>query len=311
LKTTIDSRQLSAFAALARCGSFTVAARELFLTQSAVSHAIRALEDDLGCRLVDRIGKRIQLTPSGEQFLRHTENILREMQAARSGVEALTKWGHGRLRVGASTTACQHLLPAVLREFRESFPKCVIKIEPGDHDRQLELLRGGHVDLAFLLEPKSEVSDGLTFVPLFEDELRFFVAPQHPWAQMRSVPRDAIASETLILYNKVSQTFRLVADYFKDEKIVLSNFIELGSMEAIKELSKLGLGAGVMAPWIASNELANGSLVSLPLGPRKLGRRWSVAYWKGRRLALAEEIFVGLCETVAKNLEVTQFKAAG
>jgi DNA-binding transcriptional LysR family regulator len=311
MKLTVDSRQLSAFSALARCGSFTVAARELFLTQSAVSHAIKALEDDLGCRLVDRIGKRIRLTPSGEQFLRHTENILREMQAARVELDALSKWGHSRLRVGASTTACQHLLPTVLREFRESFPKCIIKIEPGDHGRQLELLRAGHVDLAFLLEPSSAISEDLVFVPLFEDELRFFVAPQHAWAQLRSVPREALATETLILYNKASYTFRLVADYFKDEKITLTNFIELGSMEAIKELVKLGLGAGILAPWIATSELANGTLVSLPLGPRKLRRQWSVVYWKGRRLALAEEIFVGLCETVARNVGAAELKAAG
>ena len=311
MKTTVDSRQLNAFAALARCGSFTLAAKDLFLTQSAVSHAIKALEDDLGCRLVDRIGKRIQLTLSGEQFLRHTENILREMQAARSGMEAISRWGHGRLRVGASTTACQHLLPTVLREFRESFPKCVIRIEPGDQSRQMELLRAGHVDMAFLLQTPSDVSQDLVFVPLFEDELRFFVAPQHPWAGLQSVPAGALETETLILYNKLSYTFRLVADYFKEEKIVLSNFIELGSMEAIKELVKLGLGAGVLAPWIASAELANGTLVSLPLGRRRLRRQWSVAYWKGRRLALAEEIFVGLCETVAKNLGYSELEVAG
>jgi DNA-binding transcriptional LysR family regulator len=311
MKATVDSRQLNAFAALARCGSFTLAAKELFLTQSAVSHAIKALEDDIGCRLVDRIGKRIQLTPPGERFLQHAENILREMQAARAGMETLSKWGHGRLRVGASTTACQHLLPAVLREFRESFPKCVIRIEPGDHGRQLELLRAGHVDLAFLLEPHNGSSGDLVFVPLFEDELRLFVAPQHPWARLRGVPREALGTETLILYNKASYTFQLVADYFKEEKVVLSNFIELGSMEAIKELVKLGLGAGILAPWVAKSELANGSLVSLPLGTRSLRRRWSVAYWKGRRLALAEEIFVGLSETVAKNLGLPELRAAG
>ena len=311
MKATIDSRQLNAFAALARCGSFTLAARELFLTQSAVSHAIRALEDDLGCRLVDRVGKRVQLTLSGEQFLRHTENILREMQAARASMEVLSRWGHGRLRVGASTTACQHLLPNVLREFRESFPRCVIKIEPGDQSRQLELLRAGHVDLAFLLEPHTEISEELVFVPLFEDELRFFVAPQHPWAQLGKVPHESLSSETVILYNKTSYTFRLVTDYFKEDKVTLSNLIELGSMEAIKELVKLGLGAGILAPWIASAELASGTLVSLPLGVRKLRRQWCVAYWKGRRLALAEEIFVGLCETVAKNHGITELKATG
>ena len=80
MKPTLDSRQLHAFAALARRGSFTLAAKDLFLTQSAVSHAIKALEGDLGTRLLDRVGRRVLLTQAGEQFLRRTEKILREPQ---------------------------------------------------------------------------------------------------------------------------------------------------------------------------------------------------------------------------------------
>lgn len=300
MKPTLDSRQLHAFAALARRGSFTLAAKDLFLTQSAVSHAIKALEDDVGCRLLDRVGRKVLLTQAGEQFLRHTEKILREMETARSGLDTLTKWGHGRLRVGASTTACQHILPTVLREFRQSYPKCVIRIEPGDHGHQLELLRGGHIDLAVILEPPGQTLTEYTFVPLFQDELRFVVAPLHPWAALGRAPRESIEAETLVLYNKTSHTFRLVNDYFRDEKITLSNFIELGSMEAIKELVKIGIGAGVLAPWIARQELESGALVSLPLGQRKLKRRWGVAHLKGRRLALAEETFVGLCVSVTE-----------
>lgn len=305
MKPTLDSRQLHAFSALARRGSFTLAAKDLFLTQSAVSHAIKSLEDDVGCRLLDRVGRRVLLTQAGEQFLRHTEKILREMEAARAGLETLTKWGHGRLRVGASTTACQHILPTVLREFRQSYPKCVIRIEPGDHGQQLDLLRGGQIDLALVLEPPAQGLSEFTFVPLFQDELRFVVAPLHPWAKEGMAPRDSIEAETLVLYNKTSQTFRLVSEYFREEKITLSNFIELGSMEAIKELVKIGIGAGVLAPWIARAELESGSLISLPLGPRKLRRRWGVAHLKGRRLALAEETFVGLCVSVSEVLGLT------
>jgi LysR family transcriptional regulator, low CO2-responsive transcriptional regulator len=302
MKPTLDSRQLLAFAALARRGSFTLAAKDMFLTQSAVSHAIKALEDDVGCRLLDRVGRRVLLTQAGEQFLRHTEKILREMESARAGLDMLTKWGHGRLRVGASTTACQHILPAVLREFRQSYPKCVLRIEPGDHGHQLELLRAGQVDIALMIEPPSTMLGEFAFVPIFHDELRFLVAPLHPWAKLGRAPRDSIESETLVLYNKTSQTFRLVSEYFRDEKITLSNFIELGSMEAIKELVKIGIGAGVLAAWIAREELDNGSLVSLPLGHRKLRRSWGVAHLKGRRLALAEETFVGLCSSVCDQL---------
>lgn len=309
MKPTLDSRQLLAFAALARRGSFTLAAKDLFLTQSAVSHAIKALEDDVGCRLLDRVGRRVLLTQAGEQFLRHVERILGEMESARSGLEALSKWGHGRLRVGASTTACQYILPTVMREFRQSYPKCVIRIEPGDHGEQLELLGSGRIDLAIVLEPAREHRE-LVFVPLFQDELRFIVAPLHPWATAPELTREAIERETLVLYNQTSQTFRLVSEYFREERIALSNTIELGSMEAIKELVKVGIGAGVLAPWVARQELENGSLVSRALGPRKLSRRWGVAYLRGRRLALAEETFVGLCQSVSEVLGLTPPGAA-
>lgn len=305
MKRLIDSRQLHAFAALARRGSFTLAAQDLFLTQSAVSHAIRALEDDLGCRLLDRVGRRVLLTQTGEQFLRHTERILGEMESARAGLEHLRQWGQGRLRVGASTTACQHLLPGVLREFRREHPKCVIRVEPGDHERQLSLLQGGQVDLSLVLLPEGQVPAELAFVPLFEDELNFVVAPQHPWAEAAAPTREDIAAETLVLYNKSSQTFRLVASYFRAERVELANVIELGSMEAIKELVKIGLGAGVLAPWIARAELAAGTLVALPLGRKPLRRRWAVAYLKGRRLALPEEHFVALCQRGVETLGPT------
>lgn len=299
MRNVLDTRQLLAFSTVARRSSFTLAAKELFLTQSAVSHAMKSLEEELGCRLLDRVGKRVLLTQAGEQFLQHTEKILREMELARSGLDALTNWGHGRLRVGASTTACQYILPTVLREFKQSFPKCVIKIEPGDHADQLELLHGNQIDLSLMLEPQGETE--FNFIPLFEDELCFVVSPMHPWAVSGKVERDQISSETLVLYNKTSYTFRLVSEYFREEKISLTNFIELGSMEAIKELVKLGLGAGVLAPWIAREELKSGSLVAFPLGKRKLRRNWGVVHLRGRRLPLGEETFVGLCRTVTET----------
>lgn len=297
MKTNVfDTRHLLAFAALARLGSFTQAAQELFLTQSAVSHAIKALEEQAGCRLFERAGRRVTLTQAGEQFLRHVERILAEMRTARSGLEELSRWGHGRLRLGASTTACQYILPTVLREFKQSFPKCRISIDPGDHARQIELLQHNRIDLALMLEPDSRKD--LVFTPLFVDEMRFLVAPTHPWAQAGRVLRETLESETLILYNQTSYTFRLVKEYFQAEGLPLANYLELGSMEAIKELVKIGLGVGVLAPWVARAEIASGALVSLPLGKRKLRRRWGVAYLRGRRLSLGEETFVGLCQTV-------------
>ena len=83
---------------------------------------------------------------------------------------------------------------------------------------------------------------------------------------------------------------------------MLNTVIELGSMEAIKELVKLGLGVGILAPWIARKEIEEGSLIALPLGRRKLQRRWGVLHWRGKRLNLAEDTFVGLCEAACISL---------
>src|SRR5579859_6872932 len=101
----LDAKQLRAFSILARTGSFTQAARELHLSQSAVSHSMKALEQDVGCRLLDRMGKKVLLTQAGEQLLHHAQKILQEMSATRDSLERLGKWGKGRLRLGVSATA--------------------------------------------------------------------------------------------------------------------------------------------------------------------------------------------------------------
>jgi DNA-binding transcriptional LysR family regulator len=103
MKTVLDSRKLHAFVVLARCGSFTQAARELFLTQSAVSHAIRSLEEDLDCRLFDRLGRTARLTVAGVRLLDYATRILVEMEHARADLKALAP-GRG---AAASAAPCQ------------------------------------------------------------------------------------------------------------------------------------------------------------------------------------------------------------
>src|SRR5215469_5668730 len=300
MNAPLDGRQLRAFRVLARTGSFTQTARELHLTQSGISHSMKALETEIGCRLLDRLGKKIVLTQAGEQLLKHAEKILLEMQTARESLTQLGKWGKGRLRIGASTTACQHIIPAVLREFKESFPDHAITIEPGDTPELVQALLQQRIDIALSLassEPQLE------FQPLFTDELHFIAAALHPWAKTGRVERSEVPRQNYILYNKRSITFRLIEDYFRREQMVLNTVFEVGSMDATKELVKLGLGISILAPWIARKEIEEGSLVALPLGRRKLQRRWGILHWAGRRLNLAEETFIGLCKSACVPLQ--------
>ncbi len=300
MKEPLDSRQIRAFTVLARTGSFTQAARELHLTQSGISHSIKALENDIGCRLLDRVGKKAHLTQAGEQLLHHANKILQEMDAARQTLEHLGKWGRGRLRLGASTTACQYLIPTVLREFKESFPEYTITIESGDAPDVMTSLLQQRIDLALTLESNRQPQ--LEFHPLFTDELDFVMSPLHPWAKNGRVDRSEIPRQSYILYSKHSVTFRLIEEYFRHEEMVLNTVIELGSMEATKELVKLGIGLSILAPWIARKEIQEGSMVALPLGRRKLIRRWGIYHSLGKRLSLAEETFIGLCEAATVPL---------
>ena len=300
MKQPIDSRQLRSFAALARTGSFTRAAEELHLSQSAVSHSIKALETDLGCRLLDRMGKTIALTLAGEQFLEHARKILEEMQLARTALEKLGKWGRTRLRIGASATACQYLLPSVLREFQKRFPQCMVAIAPGDTAEVQPLLERGEIDLAVALEPRQVGSN--EFLPIFTDELCFVLNPGHPWAERGSVERTAIPNQNYILYSRNSYTFQRVEEYFRQDDMELNLFIELGDMDAIKELVKVGLGISILAPWLVRRELREGTLVTLPLGRRTLLRHWGILRRRAGRPALAEETFVSLCRSASEEL---------
>jgi len=289
----LDSRQLRAFLSLARHGSFTIAAKELCLTQSAVSHSLRALEEDLSCRLFDRMGKKILLTLAGEHLLPHAEQILSEMKKARDGVTKLAEWGQSRLRICASASFCQHILPGVLREFQRTFPKVQVTVEPGDSGDAIEMLDAKEVDCAVCLETERE--ERFEFRPLFEDELFFAAAAEHPWAKAGKVDRSEISGQRFVLCNRGTQTFELIERYFREEQLPLSAVIELGSVEAIKELVKLGVGVGVLAPWVASAETRDKSLSLLPLGRRKLKRKWGVLHWRNPNRPLAQTQFIELC----------------
>jgi DNA-binding transcriptional LysR family regulator len=302
MSAPLDSRQLRAFVTLAKTGSFTQAARELNLSQSAVSHSMKALEREVGCRVLDKLGKKAVLTQAGEQLLTHAERILAEMTQARAELGRLSKWGQSRLRLGASTTAAQHILPGVLREFKDSFPSCAISIEPGDTPEMIEALRAHRIDLALNLEPSP--GEPLDFRPLFTDELHFILSPQHPWARAGRVNRVEIAKQNYILYKRRSYTSAMIESYFREEDLVLHSQLDLGNMEAIKELVKLNLGISILAPWTATAELAAGSLVAMPLGKRKLRRRWGILHWHGRRMSLVEETFIGLCASVTARLKL-------
>lgn len=300
MEMLLDSRQLRAFTILAREGSFTKAGRAMFLTQSAISHAIRSLEEELGCLLFHRLGKRVMLTHHGRELLRHSELIQKQMSQARASLGALDQSPRGHLRIGCTPSASQFILPTVLREFKDSFPLYSISVVPGETPQTIEALEEGNLDVAVCLKPR-EVS-GLSVRTLFEDELVFLTSPLHPWN--REVPKpQSLNGETFIITSRSSSTYELIGEYFHKLGVRPKSLIELGNAEAIKELVKLGLGVTLAAPWTARAEIASGEIVAVPLLRGRVKRQWVVAQLKEKPTSLAEQIFMGLCVDVGVDLE--------
>ncbi|MDB5296339.1 MAG: cmpR 2 [Phycisphaerales bacterium] len=310
-----DVHSLKVFAAVAQNLSFTRAAETLFLTQSAVSHQVATLERELGVSLFDRRGRTVELTAAGRVLVDRARRVFAAMDEAADAVRQAADPDQGRLRIGASPTACQHLLPESLREFRECFPGYSLAVSPGDAPAIADRVLDGSIDLGILIRPDAKERAGkrgpadatgrggrLAYHDLFEDELGFLLAPPHPWARRGRVTVRELAAQRMVLYSRTSWTFRAVERWFVKMKTPLRDPIELGSMEAIKELVKLGLGVGVMAAWTARPELAAGSLAWLPLPGGRVRRRWAVATQAGRALGLAEQTFIGLCRAAAANL---------
>lgn len=300
MKPVLDSRQLLAARVLADTGSFTLAGQHLCLTQSAVSHAIKALEEEVGCRLFHRSGRGVSVTPAGRHFLEHADRILAQMDDARTLVTPRTSGGKERVRLGVGSRAREMLLPAVQPLFQREFPGRLVPIPPGTHSRSIQLLASGLLDLALMvqLEPQPE----LEFAPLFEDELRFIVAASHPWARAGHAACGELEQETLMVFQEYHNTALLLTRHLRAERIVPRHGVELADHRAIMALVRTGRAVGVCAPWLAARELQDGSLVSLPLGARPLRRQWGLAYVRRRTLAPMEQRLIELCRQAVPGI---------
>lgn len=294
MKSVLDSRQLLAARVLADTGSFTLAGQHLSLTQSAVSHAIKALEQEVECTLFLRTGKGVKVTVAGKHFLEYTDKILAQMETARTLVAPRTTRGKERLRLGVSTRARDFILPVVLPVFQREYSNKLVAIEPGDHARNLELLNSGLLDLIFTVRPPGRLSSG--YIHLFEDELRFFVGPGHPWARTGRANPEDLKGRNLLLYLNLNHTPELLADYFRAERTSPGHGVAMADHESLKAVLKTNLAVGVLPPWLAEKEVADGSLVSVPMGARPLVRQWGLAHDTRRELTAMDRRFIELCQ---------------
>ena len=172
-------------------------------------------------------------------------------------------------------------------------------IEAGDTSWLISRLEDHGLDLVIGLGNEGQLEDGRK---LFSDEMTFIVSPAHPWANGGAITPESLATMQFIVYTRSTQTHRLVENWFEQRGIRLRAPLVLGDMEAIKEMTRIGLGVGIVAPWVARKEIADGRLVAVPMGDLAVHRDWSVFTRVKRNFTLVEETFVGICALIGKEM---------
>jgi LysR family transcriptional regulator, low CO2-responsive transcriptional regulator len=296
----LDSRQLNAFVSLARTGSFKETAAELFLTHSAISHSMSALENEIGCRLLTRMSKKVVLTEMGEALLHHAQTGLQEFAKARETLDNLKQWGASRLRIGAGASLSRQLLADVLSRSRQKHPRLRITARVLRPWESVSDLADGKLDLVLGVTQKT--IPGIAFSPLFESSLQIVVGAEHRWAVQGHITLSELATEPCLLTPKAHATRQLIERYFAAEKIGLNVIAELDSFDAIIAGVKSGHGISVLPQWAIQDELALRGLTAFPPGRRALRQSWGIYRWEKSPITTVENTFRLLCEDASRKM---------
>ena len=268
----LEVRHLELVAAVADVGSLTRAGDRLHLTQSALSHQLRDIEERLGAALFLRIGKRLVLTPAGERLLESARDILDRLRQAEDAIRHLGQERAGVLRITTECTTCYHWLPPLLTTYRRRFPAVEVRIDVEATSRPVQRLLDGVIDLALMSTPVRDRR--LASHPVFTDQVVVIVSPQHRLAARRRVALTDLRDETVLIYPPRQESLFL-QNVLSPAGVVPARIQEVKLTEAIIEMVKANLGISALARWAVQPFLDSGAVVALPVSARGLQRHWS------------------------------------
>jgi DNA-binding transcriptional LysR family regulator len=302
----MELRHLRTLEAIARHGSFTRAAEELHLAQSALSQQVRRLEAELGVEVLRRTSRQVHVTPAGQVVLDYAKRVLSEVDGLQSELQQLTGVLSGRVSIGAMWPTGNFHLPRVLGEFHEDHPGVEIHMIEDTADRMLDMLRTDELDLAFASVDPDRLGDEFAATVLFEEQILVAVAPGHPLAERDHVTFDELAGETLIAYRDGSELRRRLEWAMGESGVMPRNSFYCTEMAAVRALASHGLGVAVLPQSIVAQE--GPPIVGLPIGPKPL--TWPVAIvWRGRRRQPpAAKAFLALTLEAASDQQATRAK---
>ena len=289
----MDTRQLAAFCEVVDRRSFSEAAAHLGVTQPAVSLQVRALEERLGRRLLDRSGRRVEPTEAGLVLYRSAQRMLQaERQLIEEFAEEESGRLHGALAIGASTGPGAHLVPLLLCEFQRLHPALSVSLTVSDTQTVIEDVAERQLELGVVGALRRHRS--LDFEPLGRDEIVLAVPPQHPFAG-REVSLEDLRGETHIVMQEGAGVRQVIEDELRRAGVRLRDLerrIELGLQESVKSAVAAGYGVAFISRTAIEGELSAGTLALARVSGLEVVRQLYVVRARGRAATRAAQAFL-------------------
>ena len=270
----IELAKLEIFLYAAEHLNFSAAARHLHLTQPTVSHDIKVLEDELGVKLFERKGSRLQLTEAGRILVPWARKMIKDSIDLKAMIEALQDGIAGNLRIACSTTAGKYILPQLAARFSQRYPSICVSIMRCMPEYIVPRLLDGEANLGVV---SYEMQDrNVEMQEFFEDAISLIVPSHHPWAVRRSIRPAEIIDESIIMRESTSGTRRVLLSELAKHDISLEDlnvFMELGNAEAIVRTVAAGFGISFVSTLASACPLEGGNIVAVEVEGLELRRK--------------------------------------
>lgn len=254
------------FYTVANTGNISKAAKELYISQPAISKSIQKLEESVGCKLFSRSSRGVVLTDEGKLLYEHVSEAFETLTMGEEKLKRSIELGVGHLKIGVSSTLCKYLLLPYLKEFIRQNPHISISISCQSTNDTLKLLEDNKIDIGLIGKPENLKNIHFDFLEEIED---IFVAAKDYLRNLkaRGIQKDHILqSSTLMLLDKNNMTRRYIDDYLQENQIIIKDSIDISDMDLLIDFARIGVGVACVIKNFVREDLENGTLVEIPLG---------------------------------------------
>ena len=284
------------FYTVANAGNISKAAKELYISQPAISKSIQKLEESLGCKLFSRSSRGVVLTEEGNLLYGHVRDAFETLTLGEDKLKRSIELGVGHLRIGVSTTLCKYMLLPYLKEFIKRNPNISISINCQSTNETLKLLDDNKIDIGLIGKPDNPKTIQFYYLDNIKD---IFVATGDYLSHLsqRGIKEDEILqNSTLMLLDKNNMTRQYIDDYLQENQITVADSIDISNMDLLIDFAKIGVGVACVIKSFVKKELEDGTLTEIPLGIPIHEREVGFAYKSNLKPSKSLQTFIDFYE---------------